>query len=231
MKLHVFKSLGERTNENESICCPKSALYAERRSSADINPKSYHLTAFELINPLLYINFLSFECKILRCRRLLRFDFVTLLFPVVLNGSPFEIPPILQSRTVQVVNIRCRKISESYKVMSIINDFSCSYWWKNIPCLTLLLLSLIVRNHGFNCLFMYVHSPKYEIFGHQLSEVNTLEMKNVHTRTHTFILHLQNFQFQSKYFNETSKYWLLILVYLQPGKVPFATVPNIPLAR
>ena len=124
MKLHVFKSLGERTNENESICYPKSALYAERSSSADINPKSYHLTAFELINPLLCINFLSFECKILHCRRLLRFDFVPLLFPVVLNGSPFEIPPILQSRTVQVVNIRCHKISESYKVMSIINDFS-----------------------------------------------------------------------------------------------------------
>ena len=29
----------------------------------DINPKSYHLTAFELINQLPYINFPSFECR------------------------------------------------------------------------------------------------------------------------------------------------------------------------
>ena len=45
----------------------------------------------------------------------------------------------------------------------------------------------IVRNHGFNCLFMYVSSPKYEIFGHFLSEVNTFEMKNFHT--HTVFIH------------------------------------------
>ena len=29
----------------------------------DLNPKSYHLTAFELINQLPYINFPSFECR------------------------------------------------------------------------------------------------------------------------------------------------------------------------
>ena len=28
-----------------------------------IDPKSYHLTAFELINQLPYINFPSFECR------------------------------------------------------------------------------------------------------------------------------------------------------------------------
>ena len=29
----------------------------------DINPKSYHLTAFELTNQLPYINFPSVECR------------------------------------------------------------------------------------------------------------------------------------------------------------------------
>ena len=29
----------------------------------DINPKSYYLTAFELINQLPYINFLTLECR------------------------------------------------------------------------------------------------------------------------------------------------------------------------
>ena len=36
----------------------------------------------------------------------------------------------------------------------------------------------IVRIYGFNCLFTFVSSPKYEIFRHWLSEVDTLEMKN-----------------------------------------------------
>ena len=35
--------------------------YVKRSSSGDINPASYHLTAFELMNQLLYINFLSLE--------------------------------------------------------------------------------------------------------------------------------------------------------------------------
>ena len=45
----------ERTNnsENENIYHPKFAWYAERSSLADINPKSYHLIDFELVNPLL----------------------------------------------------------------------------------------------------------------------------------------------------------------------------------
>ena len=30
----------------------------------DINPKSYHLKAFEQVNPLLYFYFYSFECRI-----------------------------------------------------------------------------------------------------------------------------------------------------------------------
>ena len=30
----------------------------------DINPKSYHLIAFEQINPLLYFYFPNFECRI-----------------------------------------------------------------------------------------------------------------------------------------------------------------------
>ena len=35
----------------------------ERSSSKDFSPISYHLTAFELINQLLYINFPSLERK------------------------------------------------------------------------------------------------------------------------------------------------------------------------
>ena len=32
----------------------------------NINPKSYHLTTFELMNQLPYINFSSFECRFLK---------------------------------------------------------------------------------------------------------------------------------------------------------------------
>ena len=51
LNLHVFKSLGERTYnfENEQIHHPKFADYAGRSSSVKINPKSYHLAAFEVI--------------------------------------------------------------------------------------------------------------------------------------------------------------------------------------
>ena len=51
----------------------------------DTSPKSYHLTAFELINQLPYINFPTFECGFFkkiqspRCRHLLRCEFVTSL--------------------------------------------------------------------------------------------------------------------------------------------------------
>ena len=64
VKLHVFKSSGEQTynSANENIYDPKFAWYAERSSLTDIDPKSYHLIAFELVNPLLYFYFSSFEC-------------------------------------------------------------------------------------------------------------------------------------------------------------------------
>ena len=57
----VLKFLGERTyhSENEQIYHPNFVWFVERSSSADINPKSYHLVAFELMNRLLYINFPS----------------------------------------------------------------------------------------------------------------------------------------------------------------------------
>ena len=67
-------------SEKEEIHHPNFAWYVERSSSVDINPKSYHLTAFELINQLPYINFPSSECRFfykdlkLHCRRLLRCD-------------------------------------------------------------------------------------------------------------------------------------------------------------
>ena len=51
-------------SDNEKIYYPRFALYTERSSPADANRKSYHLTAFELINPLLYVNFQNFECTI-----------------------------------------------------------------------------------------------------------------------------------------------------------------------
>ena len=70
-------------SENEEIYHPNFACYVERSSSMDINPKSYYLTAFELINQPHYITFPSFECSLLKkdlsCRRLLHCDFVTSL--------------------------------------------------------------------------------------------------------------------------------------------------------
>ena len=38
-----------------------------------------------------------------------------------------------------------------------------------------------MRNYGFNCTFMYVRSQKFGYFGHWLSDVNTIEMKNFDT--------------------------------------------------
>ena len=68
LKLSVFKFVGERTNysENEQIYHPNFVRYVETSSSGDINPMSYRLTAFELTNHLLYINFPSLEHKILQ---------------------------------------------------------------------------------------------------------------------------------------------------------------------
>ena len=50
-------------SENEKIYYPNFVWYVERSSSGDINPMSYHLKDFELINQLLYINFPSLERK------------------------------------------------------------------------------------------------------------------------------------------------------------------------
>ena len=85
LKLPVFKFLGERTNhsENEQVYHPNFVWYVGTSSSGDMNPMSYHLTAFELTNQLLYTNFPGVECKIFQkdlkstLRRLLRCDFVT----------------------------------------------------------------------------------------------------------------------------------------------------------
>ena len=65
MKLPVFKFLRERTNNsgNEQIYHPIFVWYVETSSSGDINPMSYYLTAFELTNQLLYMNFPSLERK------------------------------------------------------------------------------------------------------------------------------------------------------------------------
>ena len=49
----------ERTTLNH----PNFVLSAERSSPGDINPTSYCLAAFELINQLLYVNFPSLERK------------------------------------------------------------------------------------------------------------------------------------------------------------------------
>ena len=74
-----------KTNKSMKVSFPVR-LYAETSSSADINPKSCNLTALELINPQHCIYFPCLEhkifCKILslRCRCLLRCDFVTSLW-------------------------------------------------------------------------------------------------------------------------------------------------------
>ena len=68
LKLPVFKFSGERTYhfENKEIYHPNFAWYVKRSSSVDINPKSYHLTAFELINQLAYINFQALKVDFLK---------------------------------------------------------------------------------------------------------------------------------------------------------------------
>ena len=67
---------------------------------------------------------------------------------------------------------------------------------------------------------MYVRSQKFGYFGHWLSNVNTPEMKNFDTQTKDFNeTKMLNFDFSG------------LQIYLWPGKIPFATVPNIRLAR
>ena len=51
-------------SEKKQIYHPNIFWYVETRSSGDINPMSYYLTAFELTNQLLYLNFPSLERKI-----------------------------------------------------------------------------------------------------------------------------------------------------------------------
>ena len=78
---------------------------------------------------------------------------------------------------------------------------------------------------------MYVHSQKFGYFGHWLSDVNTLEMKNFDTHL-VFIAILsitnQKFQRNPKMLNFD---FSGLQIYLRPCKVPFATVQNIRLAR
>ena len=66
MKVPVFEFSGERTSysENEQIYYPNFVCYVETRLSGNIDPMSYHLTAFELRNQLLYMNFPSLERRI-----------------------------------------------------------------------------------------------------------------------------------------------------------------------
>ena len=52
-------------SDNKSIYHPKFTCNVERSSLADINPKSYHLIAFELVNSLLHIYFPNFEYRFL----------------------------------------------------------------------------------------------------------------------------------------------------------------------
>ena len=80
---------------------------------------------------------------------------------------------------------------------------------------------------------MYVRSQKFGYFGHWLSEVNTLEIKHFDTYLvficNTFIS-ITNQKFQGNPKMLTFDFSGL-QICLQSGKVPFATVPNIRLAR
>ena len=74
---------------------------------------------------------------------------------------------------------------------------------------------------------MYVRSQKFGYFGHWLSDVNTLEMKNFDT--HLVFISIPNKKFQRNPKMQTFDFSGL-QIYLRPGKDPFATVPNIRLA-
>ena len=51
-------------SKNEQIYHLNIVWYVETHSTGDINPMSYYVTAFELTNQLLYLNFPSLERKI-----------------------------------------------------------------------------------------------------------------------------------------------------------------------
>ena len=78
---------------------------------------------------------------------------------------------------------------------------------------------------------MYVRSQKFGYFGHWLSDVSTLQMKNFDTHL-VFIRNAFNykpkFQRNPKMLNFD---FSGLQIYLRPSKIPFATVPNIRLAR
>ena len=78
---------------------------------------------------------------------------------------------------------------------------------------------------------MYVFSQKFGYFGHWLSDIHTLQMK---TLTHIYssyaILLITDQKFQRNPKMMTFDFSGL-QIYLRPGKVPFATMPNVGLAR
>ena len=78
---------------------------------------------------------------------------------------------------------------------------------------------------------MYVRSQKFGYFGHCLSDKNTLEMK--HFDTHLVFI-CNTFNYKPK-ISTNPKMMTFdfsgLQIYLRPGKVPFATLPNIRLAR
>ena len=78
---------------------------------------------------------------------------------------------------------------------------------------------------------MYVRSQKFGYIGDWLSDVNTLEMKIfTHIYSSYAILLITNQKFQRNPKLMTFDFSGL-QIYLRPGKVPSATVPNIRLAR
>ena len=79
--------------------------------------------------------------------------------------------------------------------------------------------------------YMHVRSQKYGHFaGHWLSDINTIEVKNFDIQSSYAVLSITNQTFQRNpkmlTFDFSGRQ-----IYLRPGKVPFATVPNIRLAR
>ena len=104
---------------------------------------------------------------------------------------------------------------------------------------TLLLLSLIfvslVQLNLMHCkklwFWLYVHSQKFGYFRHWLSDKNTLEVKNFDTQS-VFICNTLNYKPKFQWNPKMLTFdFSRLQIYLRPGKVSFATVPNIRLAR
>ena len=72
---------------------------------------------------------------------------------------------------------------------------------------------------------MYVRSQKFGYFGHWLSDKNTLEVKNFDTHL-VFICKTLNYKPKISTKPQNADFW-----FQRAGKVPFATLPNIRLAR